>query len=108
MKAEQFRALGSSLIGRAKGKLHILRKPGKAGTKRAENRESCTSQSINSSQTVALTRWQAQGTERSPQKPHGTEGGPGVPREAQCTNLCSPCKPHNAESRPGGPRERYT
>ena len=48
----------------------------------AENRESCTSQPINSSRTVALTRWRALGTERSPQKPSSAEGGSRVPREA--------------------------
>ena len=42
-----------------------------------KNRESCTPQSINSSQTMALTKWQAQGTNRSPQKSRGAEGGPG-------------------------------
>ena len=65
-----------------KGELWNLRKLGKAGTERAENRESCTSQPINSSRTVALTRWRALGTERSPQKPSSAEGGSRVPREA--------------------------
>lgn len=67
--------LGNSLIGGPKRELQNLGKLGKAGTWRAENRETCTSQPINSSQTVAPTRWWAQGTKRSPQKPRGTEDG---------------------------------
>lgn len=44
--------LGNSLIGGPKRELQNLGKLGKAGTWRAENRETCTSQPINSSQTV--------------------------------------------------------
>lgn len=48
------------------------------GKKKKKNRESCTPQSINSSQTIALTKWQAQGTNRSPQKSLRQRGGQGV------------------------------
>ena len=69
----------------------------KVGAQKAKYRESCTSQPINSSQTVAPTRWQAQGTKRRPQKPHGTEGRPRVLIERQHTNLSSAHKSQGAE-----------
>ena len=46
--------------------------------------------------------WQAQGTERRPQKPYSTEGVRGVLREVQHTNLSSAHTPHGIEGRPGG------
>ena len=52
-----------------RGKCIISESQAKQGLKRADNRESCTSQSINSSQTVAPTRWQSWGMKRSTQKP---------------------------------------
>ena len=67
---------------RPKAEQWNLRKLDKAGIQRAENKESCTSQPISSSHTVALTRWRAWGTERSPQKPSSAEGGSRVPRQA--------------------------
>ena len=45
-----------------RGSCNIFEKPGKAGTWRAVNRESCTSQPLKSSWTVASNRRQAQGT----------------------------------------------
>ena len=83
---------GSSQVGLS-GELQNLSCCGRAGTQRAENRESCTSQPRNSSQTVALTREWDRGTKRSLQKPCVIEGGPRVLREAQHTNLCSSHKP---------------
>ena len=82
---------------RPKAELWNLRKLDKAGTQRAENRESCTSQPISSSHTVALTRWRAWGTERSPQKPSSAEGGSRVPREA-CTQTSAVHTNHAAQT----------
>ena len=66
-----------------KEELQNLRKQGKAGTQRAENRQSCTSQPWS----VTLTRQWAQETERSPKKPCSSEGGPEVSREGWHTNF---------------------
>ena len=95
--------LGNSLIGGPKRELQNLGKLGKAGTWRAENRETCTSQPINSSHTVTLTRRQAWGTERSPQKPSSAEGGSRVPREA-CIQTSAVHTNHVAQSM--GPRNQ--
>ena len=79
---------------RPKAELWNLRKLDKAGTQRAENRESCTSQPISSSQTTAPTRWQAWRTQKSTQQPHGAE------RRAH--------KPHNTEDELRVLRETHT
>ena len=91
-----------------RGNCIISESQAKQGLKRAENRESCTSQSINSSQTVAPTRWQSWGMKRSTQKPGGADGGPGVLREAWHKNLSSAHNPRSAEGRPREPKEEHT
>ena len=65
------------------GELENLSCCGRAGTQRAENRESCTSQPISSSQTMTPTRWQAWRTQKSTQKPHSAERGAHKPRNTE-------------------------
>ena len=73
----------------AQGGLQSLRKLGKAGIWRAKNRESCTSQPINSSQTKF------------------PEGRLGQPRVGRHTHLSSTHNLHGTEDRPGEPKEEH-
>ena len=51
---------------------------------------------------------QTQGNKRCPLKSCGSDGRPGLPREAWHTNLCSAHNPPGAVGGPGEPQEEHT
>ena len=98
---------GNSLTVGPKGVLQSVAKPGKAGTWRAVNRESCTSQPVNSSWTVAPYRQQVPETKSgaanpgSAPNPCSTEGGPRYPSVMGQTNPASAPNPCSTRADPG-------
>lgn len=124
--------LGNSLTDGPKGELRSLGKLDKAGTWRAGNRESYTSQPLNSSCTVAPNRpraqtqetengggtqstqhtqtlhhrGQAQVAECDAENMAGAKGGTGVLTEGRHTNLGSAYNPPGTAERTNNPRDK--
>ena len=78
----------------------------KAGHIRAGNRKSCTFSAHKNLTDYGPSQMVGLGTNRRPQKTHGTEGEPRGPGEARHTNLCSH-KPQDAEPGPQELKEEY-